>query len=297
MVGTANYEAHQRGQTARLEEHQGALLVLLREFDRVCKKLDIAYMLFAGTMLGAVRHSGFIPWDDDLDILMLREDYQRFLCEADTCLDREHFFLQKEFSSHWPMFFSKLRLNGTTCLEKFHPKDPEMHQGVYIDIFPCDQACNSDLGRKMQFYASKIVIAKSLFARGYETDSVWKKMVMCVCRFLPMHPFLKFAQHGNAKSGTVHTFFAAASKMEKNVYPREYISQHTMGIFEGDSYPISAYYDELLKIIYGAYMVVPDEAHRKIKEHTVLVDLNHSYEEYKTYRDNMEFDTYTRSIR
>ena len=60
-----------------LREHQKALLELLCEFDRICKKLDIPYILFAGSMLGAVRHKGFIPWDDDLDILMMRKDYER----------------------------------------------------------------------------------------------------------------------------------------------------------------------------------------------------------------------------
>ena len=67
--------------------HQKALLTLLQEFDRVCKALDIPYVLFAGTMLGAVRHQGFIPWDDDLDVMMLRPDYERFLREAEALLE------------------------------------------------------------------------------------------------------------------------------------------------------------------------------------------------------------------
>ena len=117
------------------QKHQAALLRLLREFDRVCKQLNIPYVLYAGTLLGAVRHEGFIPWDDDLDVLMLREDYNRLLAEAPAVLDTDTFYLQKEFSDHWPLFFSKLRLNGTTCLEKVHPKDSQIHQGIYIDIF------------------------------------------------------------------------------------------------------------------------------------------------------------------
>ena len=120
--------------------HQQALLTLLQEFDRVCKALDIPYLLFAGTMLGAVRHQGFIPWDDDLDIMMLRSDYDRFMAEAEQVLDKDTFYLQKEFSEHWPLFFSKLRLNGTTCLEKYHPKDPMTHQGIYMDISPATAA-------------------------------------------------------------------------------------------------------------------------------------------------------------
>ncbi len=170
---------------ATLKEHQDALLSLLVEFDRVCKKLDIPYVLFAGSLLGAVRHQGFIPWDDDLDVMMLREDYDRLLREGDRVLDRERFYLQKEFTEHWPMFFSKLRLNGTTCLEKFHPRDEKIHQGVYMDIFPCDCARQSELGRKLQFAASKVVIAKSLAIRGYDTHSKKKKLFMSLCQILP----------------------------------------------------------------------------------------------------------------
>ena len=94
-----------------LTAHQQALVSLLQEFDRVCRALHIPYVLFAGTLLGAVRHQGFIPWDDDLDVLMLRADYDRLLAEASTVLNTDDFYLQKEFSEHWPMFFSIPRIS------------------------------------------------------------------------------------------------------------------------------------------------------------------------------------------
>lgn len=282
---------------ATLPEHQQALGLLLREFDRVCKKLDIPYMLFAGTMLGAVRHQGFIPWDDDLDVIMLRRDYERFLKDADTVLDRERFFLQKEFSEHWPLFFSKLRLNGTTCLEKYHPKDNVCHQGVYMDIFPCDSAAKSAFGRKLQFCASKVVIAKALHARGYDTDSKKKKRFMLLCRLLPGKPFWRLAVKGREDSQLLHSFFGAASDFEKNVYPRDWFENHTKAVFEGEIYPISARYDMLLKQLYGDYMRMPSEAERSCKKHGILVDLHHSYEEYEGYRDGMRFEIFERSIR
>lgn len=279
------------------EAHQHALVVLLKEFERVCNKLDIPYVLFAGTMLGAVRHQGFIPWDDDLDVLMLRRDYERFLAEADTILDLEKFYLQKEFSEHWPMFFSKLRLNHTTCLEKYHPKDPRTHQGVYIDIFPCDNALDSDVGRKIQFLASKVVIAKSLDRRGYETDSSKKKLFLFVCKCLPQKPFLRLAKQGREDSVMVHSFFAAGSGFKKNVFPRKFFTERTQMPFEDGVYPISAHYDTLLKQLYGAYNVLPPEEERAIKQHAILIDLHRSYEVYAHYRDGMQFDVYTRSIR
>jgi lipopolysaccharide cholinephosphotransferase len=288
-VGMENSQLHQ--------QHQKALLSLLTEFDRVCKELHIPYVLFAGTMLGAVRHGGFIPWDDDLDIMMLRSDYDRFLKEADQVLDREKFFLQKEFSDHWPMFFSKLRLNGTTCLEKYHPKDPKVHQGVYIDLFPCDDGAKSELGRKLQFYASKIVIAKSLDRRGYETNSRKKKLFMAACRLLPAKPFLKFVKKGEKDGKMLHSFLGGASGYQKSVYPRYWFEERTVLSFEGKEYPISAHYHEMLTTLYGDYMTLPPEDQRAIKQHAILIDLENSYEQYEHYRDGMVFDVHTRSIR
>lgn len=277
--------------------HQQALIVILREFNRVCTTLHIPYVLFAGTLLGAVRHQGFIPWDDDVDVMMLREDYERFLREADQVLDQSKFFLQKEFSEHWPMFFSKLRLNHTTCLEKYHPKDKETHQGVYMDIFPCDAAFRSHWGRKLQFLTSKIVIAKSLDKRGYDTDSKKKRLLMMCCKLLPMKPFLSVTKGGSKDSGYVHSFLGGASSFQKNVYPRDYFEQRTEALFEGSKYPIPLKYHDLLRTLYGDYMCMPSPEQRVYKQHAILVDLDRSYEDYQNYRDGMIFEVHTRSIR
>lgn len=280
-----------------LKDHQTHLKLILDEFDRVCNILDIPYMLFAGTMLGAVRHQGFIPWDDDIDIIMMRADYERFLKEAEAVLDKERFFLQKEFSEHWPMFFSKLRLNNTTCIEKYYPKDKDTHIGIYIDIFPCDNAYKSSFGRKIQFIASKVVIAKSLYKRGYITDSIVKKVFMVVCRLLPAKLFCSIVKGGKSDSDFVHSFLAAARSYSKNIYPRDYMTDRIQLEFENDVYPVSAKYDKLLQIIYGDYMTLPPEEKRKIKQHIVLVDTDKSYEHYRDYHKSLQFDILTRSER
>lgn len=280
-----------------VEQHQSALFLLLKEFDRVCKTLEIPYVLFAGSLLGAVRHQGFIPWDDDLDILMLRPDYERFLKEAPRFLDTKKYFLQKEFSLHWPMFFSKLRMNGTACIEKFHPKDRHTHQGIYIDLFPCDNTLPRPMLRRLQFFASKIVIAKSLGARGYDTDSVLKKIFIVSCRIVPLGPFLRFAKLGKDDSACVSVFFGASRRYRCAVFPREWIAYHMDVPFAEGIFPIPKQFDMLLKTLYGNYMLIPSEEERICKKHAILVDLDHSWEEYSNLREDMKFQYYTRSIR
>lgn len=277
--------------------HQKAMHTLLTEFDRVCRALEIPYILFAGTMLGAVRHQGFIPWDDDLDVLMLRPDYERFLRQAPETLDNGRFYLQKEFSEHWPMFFSKLRLNNTTCLERFHPRDAQMHQGVYMDIFPCDSAADSAVGRRVQFLASKVVIAKCLYRRGYDSDCWEKSLFMWLCRLVPMKPMLWLSRRGRADSALVHSFFGGARQYRKNIYPRAYLQERTMAPFEGGSFPIPVQSDEFLHLLYGDYRRLPAPEQRLLKKHAILVDLEHSYEMYEHYRDHLTFRVHTRSIR
>ncbi len=278
--------------------HHGVMLELLLQLDSVCRKHDIRYMLFAGSAIGAVRHGGFIPWDDDLDVIMLRDDYERFLEAAAAELDASKYYVQAEFSKHWPMHFSKLRKNGTACIERYIPKDKESHRGIYIDIFPCDNLSDSPVVRRLQFLAAKAVIAKNLGKRGYITDSILKKVFIFFCRCVPIKHLHSFACGINlGETGSVHTFFAASRKYEKNVYPREWFTEIAMMPFEGGEYPVSAHYDALLTQLYGDYMSLPTPEERMCKVHADLVDTKHSYTDYLDYQSREKITVLTRSIR
>lgn len=283
---------------SEINELQKIQLSMLKDFDAICQKHRISYQLFSGTALGAVRHKGFIPWDDDIDVVMLREDYERFFDSASKELDSNKYYVQREFSEHWPMFFSKLRLNGTTYIEKYHSHDARIHQGIYIDIFPCDNLSDSRLMQKLQYIASKIVIAKSLYTRGYETNSTVKKCFMQFCRILPTEPFKRLCIRRNDSSSLkVHTFFGGGKKFERSIFFREWFEQSVKMRFEDSEFPVSAHYDEMLRVMYGDYMILPTLEQRVCKRHAAIVDINKPYTFHLEEQRNMKIEKYTESIR
>lgn len=196
------------------------------------------------------------------------------------------------------MQFSKLRRNGTACMEKYHPKDKLVHQGVYIDIFPCDNLANGGLIRRLQFAASKVVIAKALYARGYETNSIAKKLFMQFCRVLPRRPLEEFCiRRKDTGTKMVHSFLAASKSYKKNLLFREWFN-NTMEIqFEDFTFPISRHYDALLRNLYGDYHRIPSPEERKCKEHAAILDLEHSYTEYLDKQATMSIQIHTKCIR
>lgn len=281
-----------------MNAHQRLLLEMLKDVDAVCRKHHIRYQLFAGTALGAARQGGFIPWDDDLDVILARSEYERFFREAVDDFDPKIYYVQKENSAHWPMQFSKLRRNNTACIEKYRPKDPLTHQGVYIDIFPCDNLSGNLLMQGVQFAASKVIIAKALYARGYETDNFSKRLFMQVCRFLPRRPLEKVCmRQWDEQTRLFHSFLAAGRRFQKNRMPREWMEESVEIPFEDGIFPITAYYDALLTQLYGDWRALPSPSERRCKEHAMIIDLRHSYTEYLVEQQDMKIETYTRSIR
>jgi lipopolysaccharide cholinephosphotransferase len=196
------------------------------------------------------------------------------------------------------MFFSKLRRNNTTCFERFIPKDLQSHQGIYVDIFPCDNLSDNKILRLMQFLSSKIVIAKSLDQRGYRTNNPMKKLFLLLCRALSSEPFHRFTvSFAAADSEMVHCFFAAASKFRKSTFPRSWLEKSTLLPFEDGTFPVSAYSDELLTSLYGDYRKLPAQQEIEAKIHAVFVDTERSYEHYLEQQKTMELRGYSRSIR
>ncbi|CAA6817019.1 MAG: Unknown protein [uncultured Sulfurovum sp.] len=136
-----------------LVKAQDIMLEMLVEFDGICKKHNLKYWLDSGTLLGAVRHQGFIPWDDDIDVSMPFEDYNRFAKLAQSELSKDIFFQTKEYDAQFKFDYIKLRSNKASIVE-FHEKgrDVGYHQGLFVDIFPMLTLENSKENQK--FYTN-----------------------------------------------------------------------------------------------------------------------------------------------
>ena len=110
---------------------------MLAELDRVCRQLGVSYAVYGGTAIGAVRHKGFIPWDDDVDVMMTRSDYERFLAEAPDLLGEKLRVDNTRTMRDYPFMFSKLVLKGTLLIPEF-AKDSTYRMPISLDILPVD---------------------------------------------------------------------------------------------------------------------------------------------------------------
>lgn len=115
------------GEVKVLTAHQTLLLEMLKDFDAVCRKHHISYQLFAGTALGAVRHHGFIPWDDDVDVILMRSEYDRLLTEAAGDFDPERYYVQRETARTGPCSFP-------SCAETIRPASKNIIRKTRLSI-------------------------------------------------------------------------------------------------------------------------------------------------------------------
>jgi len=153
-----------------LRKAQLIMLDMLIEFDAICKKHQLQYWLDSGTLLGAVRHQGFIPWDDDIDLAMPVEDYTQFLAIAASELSSEIFLQTAHTDKNFKFDYAKLRSNKARIVE-FHEKDAQVnyHQGVFVDIFPMLAIDNSDANKNQ--YDSTLKEIRDVSATSLHTPN------------------------------------------------------------------------------------------------------------------------------
>lgn len=252
----------------RMEEiyaYQTEELNILREFRRVCDLLGLRYYLTAGTLLGAVRHQGFIPWDDDIDVAMPKADYELFSRKGYKFLSEEYLFQDYRTEPNFPYYFAKIRKRGTKVVEPIL-SSIDMAQGIYIDIFPLDICPDRDWTATCFFKGIELLDCAVLarvsteFVCGYEKS--YMRFAWNVLRRLPNQMLFGWR---NLLCRVV-AWGASGQKLctagGRHGFPQEsYLSewfQETVYLdFEKERFPAPAGWDELLKNMYGDYMCFP----------------------------------------
>lgn len=264
---------------------QAKILEIAVYFDEFCQKHGIVYYLMGGSALGAMRHQGFIPWDDDFDVFMTFENYSRLLEIGPENIDSTRFYLQKEDTTEWPMFFSKLRLNGTTFIEA-DTRHRCMHKGVYIDIMCLNNVAANAVVRYVQYISARVLTAMTLGVRGYLTNS-WLKRVavnlgkLLMCNMLK-NCLLRVVRGLNKRdAGYVGHFFGRAS-FKNTCFPVRFLGKPRYVAFSDALLPVPEQVEDYLALRYGDYMKIPDaQTIASFPVHAAYVDLARDYREYE----------------
>lgn len=258
------------------------LLEMVNDLDVFCKANGIHFVLSGGNVIGAVRHKGFIPWDDDLDIQMLREDYDKFLS---LFKNNEKYYLQKD-TVDYPLQFSKFRANNTTYIENIplNKKYKHSHQGIFIDIFPVDKVSKNKLQAKKQALFSNILLSQSLLLRGYPKNhrTFAKTLAMGISvLFLPLRRyFYNYVKSFNAYDD--FSFYCSFYGTTKKVYQdrSNFLKPYNRLPFENLQLPVMHNYKNYLKAAYGDYMRLPSEAERDYAIHAKHFSTTEDYSAY-----------------
>ena len=251
-------------------------LDILKEVDKICRRNGIHYTLGYGSLIGAIRHNGFIPWDDDIDICLLRKDYDKFkeICKSE--MDDKYFYQSNDTDPEYYLLYDKIRLNGTIFKES-HLSVYNIHHGVYIDVFPIDFLPDNPLMLIVQFVCFHFfrsgLMSKYLVLEAREGKKKYLAKVLRVLFFLfPLKTLYQCANkvatwYDKEPHKRIMNFLTPYRL--KEIFNASLYNNYIEHIFEDVEVEIVGNYDVFLKQIYGNYMQLPPLEKRNTR-HTLV---------------------------
>lgn len=255
------------------------LLYIADEIKRICDILGVNYFLIGGSLLGAVRHKGFIPWDDDLDIGMLRKDYNIFIENAQKLLKDDFILCNAESDVNCGLSFAKVRIKNTHFYEKENPKNIE--NGIFVDIFPVDIIPKSKLSQVYQNITNYILIRSLMYKQNYniEIKKIYiRYLIKIIDKFFTKQNIIASikkvqTKYNNTKEYNYYGVLGGAYKYHKNFIPKNSFTNILKEVeFEDRKYKIPNNPDEILRITYGDYMKLPPKEEQKCKHMNKDID-------------------------
>ena len=261
---------------------QNKILEIMVYIDQFCSEHKIEYCLMGGSALGAKRHGGFIPWDDDLDIFMTPDNYEKFRKAFVELGDKEKFYLQEWGAFDGMVTMSKLRMNGTSYIES-SLKNWDIHHGIYVDIFILHTCPNNKLAQWHQCFWAKYVIMKGLANRGYNRRKGFLGFVLKVMRLFPKNMWVKHGlkqvyKYRNRETKYFCNFMGKAV-FKNAIYKREWFELSVYAPFEKAQLKIPENLHDFLTFRFGDYMTPPSFERIKWEQHAESWDINKDFKE------------------
>ena len=259
---------------------QKVMLEILQEIHKICVENNITYWLEAGTLLGAVRHKGFIPWDDDCDISMPRADYEKFLKVARSKLPKDMFLQTKDTDKEYPLPWAKVRKNDTLLVESGETGKENYHHGIFVDIFPYDyykykwaiklmEWCRTFKDKKNKYpKGSAYRVIVTIYTNIIMALPV--RIVVFIVKFFKKHKEIVCCNDGEFFTYAIEGENVRLTKKE-DIIPTKLVNN----VFENKDFFIPNNPDRVLKANFGAsYMSLPPVEQRKTHAKYIVIDYN-----------------------
>lgn len=274
----------------KLRDLQLKCLEILLYFKDFCEKHNLRFFLCGGACIGAIRHKGFIPWDDDIDVFMPREDYEKLGDLWNKYADTERYeYCRTNKDKSYETMLTQIADNNTTFI-KSNLAQYDINHGVKLEIIPLDGAPNSKIKRKIQIMWALVFC---LFNRQWAPKNKGKvaeiigRILLLIFRGPKIrYKLWRFAEKQMTKypvdeNTKYMTELCVNFKYVKNLYPKRIFERAVYKEFEGHLMPVPVGYDQYLRMAFGDYMQLPPKDERVPKHDAVFVDLSNSYKKYK----------------
>ncbi len=267
----------------KLKEHE---LTILDEIDRICKKYNIKYYLAFGTALGAIRHKGFIPWDDDIDIHMLSKDLKRFKQVCKYELSDKFYYQDKLTDKYYYNYWTKIGLENTTWMPKNRLVDCKY--GICVDIFPIFSMKDTKKDKKrIDRYTKLLLITSSKYFVLKNKEYQCSKYKRLIHKLIPNsinNMIYNYAYNKlTLKDNKYDKIVISSITKDKNIFfnKEDIIGNKTLS-FENRNLPVANDLDKYLTTFYGDYMKLPKEEDRygHDKNNNIIYDFENSYKKY-----------------
>lgn len=263
---------------------QNGILNVAKYLHDFCEEHGIDYCLMGGSALGAIRHHGFIPWDDDLDVFMRPAEYEKFRMLFLDKGDRKNFYLQEWASCNGYVSYAKFRMNNSAFVEE-DVKDWDIHHGIFVDIFILHTCPNSTLQRVNQYIWAKYILAKSASNRGYVHKNKLINLLFRLLKILPTKCMFSYALKQVYKYDGIESeflcHFMGRAGIKTGLYKRNYFSNSKMVPFESIQLRVPHQVEQYLSDRWGDYMKLPSRDEISRFQHRKSWSISKAFANYR----------------